>query len=56
MKASNPNPNPCPGCGGPSIQRSCRTVTPIVRTLYFQCKDVRCGCGFSAQLEVTHVI
>lgn len=56
MKPQNPNTNACPGCGGPSIQRSCRTVTPIFRTLYFSCKDPLCGCTFAAALEVTHII
>lgn len=56
MKPSNPNPNPCPGCGGPSVQRSCRTVTPIFRNLYFACKNIECGCTFAGALEITHVI
>lgn len=56
MKPSNPNANACPGCGGPSVQRSCRTVTPIFRTLYFACKNVECGCTFAAALEFTHII
>ncbi|WP_292065962.1 ogr/Delta-like zinc finger family protein [Brevundimonas sp. UBA7664] len=56
MKPSNPNTNPCPCCGGPSVQRSCRTVTPIFRTLYFACKNEFCGCTFAAALEVTHIV
>lgn len=56
MKPSNPLANPCPGCGGPSQVRSSRSVTPIFRTVYLQCKDIECGCSFVGALEITHVI
>ncbi|BDI51970.1 TPA: ogr/Delta-like zinc finger family protein [Escherichia coli] len=42
----------CPHCDGKAIIRSSEYMSPLVRKLYYQCKNVNCSFSFIAMETV----
>lgn len=46
----------CPHCGGATVVRYSRSMTPLVRQMQLQCINTECGATFGADLSITHQI
>lgn len=46
----------CPHCQGNCGISSSRGQTPLIRDIYYGCKNIECGHTFKAQLEIVQTI
>lgn len=46
----------CPSCGGKCRTVTSRMLSPSVREIYFDCRDVDCACRFVAHLGIVRVV
>lgn len=46
----------CPHCGRWATVRSSESVSPLLRVLLFQCRDVTCGHTWISHLEVVRSV
>lgn len=46
----------CPHCGTWSTVRNSEYYAPLVRAVFFQCRQLHCGHTWKAHLEVIHTI
>lgn len=46
----------CPHCKSRSAVRSSNTLSPLLKELYYQCKNHLCGFTWVAQLEATRAL
>jgi hypothetical protein len=46
----------CPHCRAPSAVRSSEELSPLLRLLYFRCRNDMCGHVFIAHLEAVRTV
>ncbi|AZY54377.1 transcriptional regulator [Bordetella avium] len=46
----------CPHCGQFATVRTSEAASPLVRVLYFQCRDLTCGHTWVSHLEIVRTI
>ena len=46
----------CPHCSAAAVTRTSKTVTSLLREIYYQCTNVFCGASFMANHEIVRAI
>lgn len=46
----------CPDCGAQLINRTSEMESPLLRRIYFKCRNTMCGATFVGDLSITHRI
>ena len=46
----------CPHCEQPAVTRTSKTLTSLLREIYYQCTNMFCGASFMANLEIVRAI